>query len=212
MSFFTSFISILTLFGCHFIVSSLWRKKTNIPPVNSRCKPPQQSKIIATHTNGLLSWFSWNGPVLDRRQAATAARAIAGRTVRTDKHCRSSSRPQLQRPRCQSGFKVLLAKMLIAKVRIGCGNPLHAGALDLLLPFPKLFRVLGEFKQGYAIFGSFSTSISHAVVRHPRSLHHERLSWILSSSQLCCFVLWAVQRKEIFQPAVGFLIFTHNHL
>lgn len=119
----------------------------------------------------MLSWLSCNAPPLDSRQAVTAAHSIAGRTVRTDKHCGSSSRLQLQSPYGWSGLKVFLAKMLTAEVRVGCGNPLGAGALDLLLPFAKLLRVLGEFKQCHTIFCSFATSIGNTVVGHPVFSH-----------------------------------------
>lgn len=120
-----------------------------------------------THTCGTLSWSGCDAPALDSRQAATTAHSIAGETVRTDEHCRNSSHLQLQSPWVRFRLKVLLAKMLFAEVRVGRGDPLGAGALDLLLPFAKLLRVLGEFKQRHAIFWSFAASISHTVVRHP---------------------------------------------
>lgn len=119
---------------------------------------------ITTHCNVILSY---NAPPLDGRQAATAAHSIAGGTVRPDKHCGSCSRLQLQSPRSWSGFKILLAKMLAAEVRVGCGDPLCARALDLFLPFAKLIGVLGEFEQCHTIFCSFATSICHTVIGHP---------------------------------------------
>lgn len=125
------------------------------------------STMTNFHTYGTLSWFSCNAPPLDSRQTLTTAHSTAGGTVRTDKHCRSSSRPQLQSACGWFGLKVLLAKMLAAEVRVGCGDPLGAGALHLLLPFAKLLSVLGEFKQCHTIFCSFAASIGHTVVGHP---------------------------------------------
>lgn len=125
------------------------------------------STIKTTHTCGTLSWFSCNAPPLDSRQALTTAHSAAGGTVRTDKHSRSSSWPQLQSTCRWSGLKVLPAKMITAEVRVGRGDPLSAGALHLLLPFAKLLRILGEFKQCHSIFWSFAASIGHTVVGHP---------------------------------------------
>lgn len=122
---------------------------------------------IATHIYGTLSCFSCNAPPLDCRQALITAHSTAGGTVWTDKHCRSSSWPQLQCTWRISGLKVLLAKMLTAEVRVGCGNPMGTSALHLLLPFAKLLWLLGEFKQSHTIFGSFAASIGHTVVGHP---------------------------------------------
>lgn len=123
--------------------------------------------IITAHTYSTLSRFGCNASPLDSRQALTAAHSAAGWTVRTNKHRRSSSRPQFQSARGWSRLKVLLAEMLAAEVRVRCGDPLGAGALDLLLPFAKLIMVFGEFKQRHTIFCSFAASVGHAVVRHP---------------------------------------------
>ena len=124
------------------------------------------SAILTTHTNVALLWFSCNAFALDSRQAFTTPSSTAGGAERTDKHCRGSSRLQLQSPRGKSGLKVLLAEMLAAEVGVGCGDPLGACALDLLLPFAKRLRVLGEFKQRHTVFGSFATSIGHTVIGH----------------------------------------------
>lgn len=194
MFFITSFIRIIKLGRCYFIVFCLWgEKKTDwliermnvdrfyIIHVNNQEASLKSLRMIETlflycsdistmtnfHTYGTLSWFSCNAPPLDSRQTLTTAHSTAGGTVRTDKHCRSSSRPQLQSACGWFGLKVLLAKMLAAEVRVGCGDPLGAGALHLLLPFAKLLSVLGEFKQCHTIFCSFATSIGHTVVGHP---------------------------------------------
>lgn len=138
--------------------------------LHQTCKQPRDFLSAVTfpqHTYGALSRFSCNAPPLDSRQALTTANSTAGRTVRTDKHCRNSSRPQLQRARGWLGLKILLAKMLTAEVRVWCGNPLGAGALHLLLPFAKLLWVLGEFKECHTILCSFAASVGNTVVRHP---------------------------------------------
>ena len=124
------------------------------------------SAITTTHTNVALLWLSCDAFALDSRQAFTTPSSTAGGTEWTDKHCRGSSRLQLQSPGGRSGLKVLLAKMLAAEVGVGRGDPLGAGALDLLLPFAKGLRVLGEFKQRHTIFWSFATSIGHTVIGH----------------------------------------------
>lgn len=141
----------------------VWTRSGTITPC--LCSDLYWCAIIATHTNATLPWLSHNASSLDRRQAVAAANTTAGVTERSDEHCGSSSRLQLQRP--WSGLKVLFAKMLAAEVGAGRGDPVGAGALNLLLPFAELLGVLGEFKQCHTIFYGFAASVGHAVVGHP---------------------------------------------
>lgn len=125
-------------------------------------------KYISTiHTYSMLSRFSRNAPPLDSRQAPNTASSAAGGTVWTDKHCGSSSGPQLQSACGWFGLKVLLAKMLTAEIGVWPGDPLNAGTLHLFLPFAKLLGVLGKFEQCHPIFWRFATSVGHTVVGHP---------------------------------------------
>lgn len=116
-----------------------------------------------------LCCFCCGGAALDGRQALFAAHSPAGGAVRSDEHCGSCSRPQLQCPWRHLVLKVLFAKVLAAEVREACGHPLHAGPLNLLLPLAELIWILWEPKQSHPIFDSFATSVGHAVVGHLKS-------------------------------------------
>lgn len=123
--------------------------------------------IIISDTYRAFSLLPHCASPLDCRQTLAAAQPVTGGAVRPDKHCGHGSQPQLQRVCAWSGLKVFLSKMLIAEERVGCGDPLRAGPLHLLLPFAKLIVVLGESKECHAVLCSFATPIGHTVVGHP---------------------------------------------